>query len=223
MSNPSRLSTATREQFLTVLADTANVTEASNAVGVSRVAMYAHRDKDPEFAAQWDEAVKVGTEMLKDEAARRATGFDEVLTFKGQVQYEYERDPDTGQIIIDELIVDAPVMDMFGNLQLDEEGEIKHAKQLRKVPRLKVHNGRPVPQTIKRYSDPILLALLAARDPANFRSNHKVELTGKDDGPVQFEDTERTARLASVLARLEAKRAQTEKQAAAEDDGSDLV
>lgn len=219
MSNPSRLTTAAREQFLTVLADTANVTEASNAVGVSRVSMYAHRDQDAGFAEQWDEAVRVGTEMLKDEAARRATGFDEVLTFKGQVQYEYERDPATGQIIIDEKIVDAPVIDNFGNVVLDENGEVKTAKQLRQVPRLKVHNGKPVPQTIKRYSDPILLALLAARDPANFRSNHKVELTGKDDGPVQFENTERAARLASLLARLEARKNQTGDS----DDGSDLV
>lgn len=204
---------------MTVLADTASVTEAAKAVGMSRVSLYQNRDRDPEFAEQWDEAVRLGTEMLKDEATRRATGYDEVLTFKGQVQYEYERDPETGQIIIDEKIVDAPVIDNFGNVILDENGEVKTTKQLRQVPRLKVVEGRPVAQTVKRYSDLLLTSQLAARDPANYRSNHKVELTGKDDGPVQFEDTERAARLASLMARLEAKKNQAE----GSDDGSDLV
>lgn len=204
---------------MTVLADTASVTEAAKAVGMSRISLYQNKDRDPEFAEQWDNAVRLGTEMLKDEASRRATGFDEVLTFKGQVQYEYERDPSTGQVIIDELIVDAPVIDAFGNLMLDAEGEVKTAKQLRQVPRLKLVEGRPVAQTIKRYSDLLLTSQLAARDPANYRANHKIELTGKDDGPVQFEDTERAARLASLMARLEAKKNQTENA----DDGSDLV
>lgn len=219
MSNPSRLTTAAREQFLTTLAETANVTEAAKAVGISRIAMYAHRDKDADFAEAWETAVKLGTEKLKDEASRRATGYEEVLTFKGQVQYEYERDPDTGQVIIDEKVVDAPVMDAMGNLLLDEHDEIKYAKQLRRVPRLKMRNGHPVAQTITRFSDNLLAAQLAARDPANYRANHKIELTGKDDGPVQFEDTERAARLASLMARLEAKKNQTENS----DDGSDLV
>lgn len=218
MANPTRLTTAAREQFLTVLANTANVTEASTAVGISRVCMYAHKDRDAEFAEQWDEAVRAGTEFLKDEAVRRATGYDEVLTFKGQIQYEYERDEE-GQVIVDLKIVDAPKLDLFGNLMLDDDDNIIYAKQARHVPRLKLYKGQPMAQAVRKYSDPLLLATLAARDPANYRSNHKVEVTGKDDGPVQFEDTARTARVASLMARLEARKAKAENT----DDGSDLV
>lgn len=49
----------------------------------------------------------------------------------------------------------------------------------------------------KHYSDTLLIFLLKARDPARFRDNHKVEVTGKNDGPVQVEH--RGVKLSDIL------------------------
>lgn len=48
----------------------------------------------------------------------------------------------------------------------------------------------------RHYSDPLLMFLIKQRDPS-FRDNHKIEVTGPDDGPVQVEH--RGVKLADVL------------------------
>jgi hypothetical protein len=50
--------------------------------------------------------------------------------------------------------------------------------------------------TITRYSDPLLMFLIKQRDPS-YRDNHKIEVTGKDDGPVQIEH--RGVKLSDIL------------------------
>jgi hypothetical protein len=71
-------------QFLSVLSETANVTTAANAVGVTRQRLYQLRDEDSSFAAHWETAVKLGTAALEDEAARRARdGWDEPVFYQG--------------------------------------------------------------------------------------------------------------------------------------------
>ncbi|SEB24778.1 terminase [Paraburkholderia sartisoli] len=70
--------------FLTILADTANVTAAANAIGVARQTVYAWRESDAEFAAAWQRAEKLGVEGMKDEVKRRAfDGVDEPVFYQG--------------------------------------------------------------------------------------------------------------------------------------------
>ncbi len=48
----------------------------------ARGAMYLWRREDPDFAEAWDEALEEGTDLLEDEARRRAmAGSDHLLMF----------------------------------------------------------------------------------------------------------------------------------------------
>jgi len=74
-----------REKFLEALAMTGNVAEAARQAELSYVACYRQRWRDAEFAALWDEAVKIGTGHLEDEAFRRAhDGVDEPVFYQGE-------------------------------------------------------------------------------------------------------------------------------------------
>ena len=49
-----------------------SVTAAANLVGVNRCTPYGWREADPEFAKAWEIALDAGTDLLEDEAWRRA-------------------------------------------------------------------------------------------------------------------------------------------------------
>ena len=54
-----------REAFLDHLAATCNVSAAAEAGGIDRVHLYWIRRSDPEFRAQWADALEAGYEMLE--------------------------------------------------------------------------------------------------------------------------------------------------------------
>lgn len=59
--------------------------------------------------------------------------------------------------------------------------------------------------TIREYSDTLLMFLLKGAKPNKYRDNATLELTGKDGGPVQYENMtpeERRARIAELEAAL---------------------
>src|SRR5215213_5022124 len=71
-----------RAKFLAALAEGMSIANAAGAAGTGRGAMYVWRKDDPLFAADWDEAVEVGTDLLEDEARRRAmAGSDQLIMF----------------------------------------------------------------------------------------------------------------------------------------------
>ena len=75
-----------RENFLSVLAETCNVSEASRSVGMSRRAAYDWRDADPKFAADWNDAEQEAADKLEREAWRRGVeGVDKPIIYKGEV------------------------------------------------------------------------------------------------------------------------------------------
>lgn len=84
---PSMHSIRTPEKdfaFLSSLADTGNVTKSAAAVGASRSVVYEWRLADQEFAEAWDQAIRVATLGLEDEARRRAQeGVDEPVFYLG--------------------------------------------------------------------------------------------------------------------------------------------
>jgi hypothetical protein len=160
--------------FCAVLADTAQVKKACQAIGVSRTTAYAWRKQDLQFALAWDEAIKIAVSGLEDEAIRRAhEGVDEPLIHQGQFSpvIDYDAiDPLTGESYIPAL---APIK--------------RHA------------NGAPVYATVKKFSDSLLTFLLKAHAPAKYGDKQGIELTGAGGGPVQFNDTEKALRIAVLV------------------------
>ena len=71
MSNES-VTPEKRAHFLALLSDCGNVTRAAEESGCGRIMLYKIRREDPDFAAQWEEAAKIGAARLEDEARRRA-------------------------------------------------------------------------------------------------------------------------------------------------------
>jgi hypothetical protein len=61
-------------------------------------------------------------------------------------------------------------------------------------------NGNPLYLTVRKYSDTLLTFALKAHAPGKYRDNSSIELTGKDGGAVQFNDTEKAARIAALVA-----------------------
>lgn len=53
------------------------------------------------------------------------------------------------------------------------------------------HQGERI-ATERQYSDTLLIFLLKARDPAKYRENHKVEMSGPDGGPIPVDATVHT-------------------------------
>lgn len=84
MPNRTKLTDEKREEFLEVLATTANVTRAAEKIGMARRYMYEVKAGDTEFENAWDAAVVLGTHALEDEATRRASeGWDEPVFYQG--------------------------------------------------------------------------------------------------------------------------------------------
>lgn len=71
--------------FLAALCEGASISKACAASGVARRTVYDWRHADKDFASAWDEAVEAGTDVLEDEAVRRAVeGVDEPVFYQGQ-------------------------------------------------------------------------------------------------------------------------------------------
>lgn len=198
--------------FCAALAETCNVSKACAAIGVSRYTAYQWRKNDPAFAAAWDDALKAALLGLEDEAHRRAfVGMDEPLSHQGQFTYLYARD-ENGHVIFDEQIVERTVITKAGK---STETEVIRAPRL-----LLDDNGQPRVATVKKYSDTLAIFLMKAHDPAKYRENSKIELGGPNGGPIEIDQTTRSARLAGVVARLKARQNQPSEEL---DDGSDLA
>lgn len=60
-----RWNKAMRDTFLDHLAATCNVRESAAVIGVIPGSVYALRRREPQFAAQWDEALALGYQMLE--------------------------------------------------------------------------------------------------------------------------------------------------------------
>lgn len=71
--------------FIDRLAAGASISDAARGANVSRQTAYKYREKDPLFAAAWDDAVETVTDEIEQEAIRRAVkGVQEDIYFKGE-------------------------------------------------------------------------------------------------------------------------------------------
>jgi hypothetical protein len=74
------------ERFLKQLAAGGSVTSAARAIETGRSTVYQWRDDDVNFAKAWDDAIESGTDVMEDEAVRRAVeGVDRPIYYKGKV------------------------------------------------------------------------------------------------------------------------------------------
>lgn len=68
--------------FLSALSEGFSITGAARTAQFSRATAYRWRGEDAEFAASWDGSLEEGTDVLEDEAKRRAlAGSDTLLIF----------------------------------------------------------------------------------------------------------------------------------------------
>jgi hypothetical protein len=73
-------------KFLELLSQGATVGAAARGAGYARRSLYRWRKARADFAAAWDDAVEAGTDILEDEALRRARdGVDEPRFYEGEV------------------------------------------------------------------------------------------------------------------------------------------
>jgi hypothetical protein len=71
--------------FITALRNSGNVRAACNAAHIDRRLAYDHREKQADFAAQWDSAIQDAADVLEAEAQRRAfNGVPEPVYYQGQ-------------------------------------------------------------------------------------------------------------------------------------------
>ena len=81
----ARLRSKIQESFLDALAGGDSVTGACLAAGLRRRTAYQWRADDPDFATAWEEAIEAGTDLLEDEARRRAVeGVEHPLMYQGR-------------------------------------------------------------------------------------------------------------------------------------------
>ena len=84
MANNTYLTPEKKAQFLALLSEYGNVTRAAEGAELVRVYLYQARKNDPEFAAEWEEAAKIGAARLEDEARLRAVeGWQEPVWYQG--------------------------------------------------------------------------------------------------------------------------------------------
>ena len=68
----NRVTKAGIVRFLEALGETGSVREALRLSGTPRASMYRKRRRSKAFAKQWEEAIEVGLDLLRDEAVQRA-------------------------------------------------------------------------------------------------------------------------------------------------------
>lgn len=181
--------------FCAALAETGIVGRACKAVDISRQTAYEWRYNDVDFAARWDQAMKIGVTALEDEAHRRGfEGVPEPVVHQGQFSHEWEA-----------------ARDEMGDVVRDEDGSPKM------VPALDAE-GRPVLKTIRKYSDTLAIFLLKAHNPDKYRDNSRVELGGSLELRTMSDDE-----INDELARLVALQAAGALDVDPPEDGSDLV
>jgi hypothetical protein len=73
-------------KFLEVLATTGNVSRAAELAGVPRRTAYDQRERDPEFAQKWDEALQVSYDAIEHAVRNRAVeGWEEPVFYQGEI------------------------------------------------------------------------------------------------------------------------------------------
>lgn len=173
----SDLNDIQKQRFIEELSQCGSVSTASLLAGYKYTSsVYAMRRTDEDFAQAWQDALDVYADVLEKEAFRRAVvGIEKPLAYQGQFTYVMARGAN-GKVIYD----------MVDEGEVDKDGGPK----LTRTPRYKLdENGQPVVVAIREYSDSILLAMLKAKKPQEYRDNTKIELANAPGETFKTEET----------------------------------
>lgn len=73
MAHRAKLTQRKRKMFFEALRTGQSVTAACALICMARRTMYDHREADEAFRQEWEDAIEAGTDLLEDEALKRAT------------------------------------------------------------------------------------------------------------------------------------------------------
>jgi hypothetical protein len=148
LARKGRKKRAWERAFLKVLAQSGNVTEAAEAVGLTRTNLYAHRERHPDFSQAWDSALETFADGIEQEAIRRAV--------KGVVRYKFYK----GKAVLH------PDLCRCGHTF----GEHEHDAACR-AEGCRCSHFLAQPYREREYSDSLLALLLKGLRPGTYRDN----------------------------------------------------
>jgi hypothetical protein len=148
-----------KAKFIAAFASSANVLRAAQAAGIPTQTAYEWQKVDTQFAENWENAERDATSLLYEEARRRA--------YEGVIKPVVSG----GRLVYEEI----PLIGADGEPVTDKYGKP-----------VTIH-GEPL--FIREYSDTLMKMLLVAHDPKKFSERQRLEVTGKDGGPIQQQTT----------------------------------
>ena len=133
----SRLTKSERAAFLEAVAGGWSIAHAAERAGRHRRRFYEERDRDAEFAAQWDEAIERGIEVLEDELTRRAKEgwLDEEYNGAGELVRRVRRYSPALLIFSlkarkPDVYRDNAKIELAGNVRTEITGRVRHQNEL---------------------------------------------------------------------------------------------
>lgn len=170
------MTAAERATFLGMLAQGHTVTKAAALIGHGRSTVYELRQRDADFAKQWDLALDVGVDALEEEARRRAfEGVERDVFYQGEKIATVRDFSDT--LLIQLLRVRAP--SRWGNrLKVDASIEVDIAARI-----LAARKRAGIPETTPAPEEAPAASL--SQDIADARTRAGMQTPeGTDDEPV---------------------------------------
>lgn len=96
MANKTKRTPKKEAEFLYLLSAGYSVAAAANQIGIGRQTAYVWRAGDPDLADRWSAAIETGTDILEDEARRRALeGVAEPIHYQGKLVTTVQKYSDT--------------------------------------------------------------------------------------------------------------------------------
>jgi hypothetical protein len=148
LARKGRKKRAWERTFLKILAQSGNVTEAAEAVGLTRTSLYDHRQRHDDFSQAWDSALETFADGIEQEAIRRAV--------KGVTRYKFYK----GEAVLHPTLCECDHVrrshEQGGRCQ--EEG-------------CSCAQFQAQPYQEREYSDTLLALLLKGLRPGTYRDN----------------------------------------------------
>lgn len=165
--------------FLAAYVKYPNLTRAAKTCGIDRSNHYQWSRDDPEYPARYAQArIEAGQTVLDRAVDWVMEGIEEPIIYQGQFQYKQK--PVTLCLLPD-------------GREIDEKKLPKDVGEVRIKSRRIVFVPFGKPLKVRRMPEGTMLRLLGGFLPEMFRAS-KVELTGKDGGPIEIVERLNAAR-----------------------------
>lgn len=150
------LDPAVLEHFLRALAEYGIVKWAAEQADVSRVTIYRYYKNDPEFAARFDEAKRVGALGMEDEARRRAAqGIEEAVYYQGEEVGKHRKFSDLLLIFLLKGLFPEKYRDRTELTGKDGQPLLPEPLDLRQLTTEELRQFRELAEKAARHPDPV--------------------------------------------------------------------